>query len=93
MRGPSPNDPPETPRPEALRTVFIAADFVQAHLLRGAIEAEEIYVFLKGEALISAIGELPVNLRQVEVQVGESDFERARQIALRFEGPAAPPGR
>lgn len=86
MRGPSPDDPPETPRPEPLRTVFIAADAVQAHLVRGAIEADEIYVFLKGEALVSAIGELPVNVRQVEVQVAESDFDRARGIALRFEG-------
>ena len=69
MRGVAPDDPNEAPRFHEFRTVFIASDAVQAHLVRGLIEAEGIRVYLKGEVLSSAIGELPMTVKQVEVQV------------------------
>lgn len=87
MLGSAPNDPPEPARPETYRTVFIAADPVQAHLVRNLVEAEGIIVYLKGERLAGAIGELPTTVRQVEVQVPTGDFERARQAVMCFEGP------
>jgi hypothetical protein len=70
-------------------TVFIASDPVQAHLVRGLIEAEGITVYLKGEALTSALGELPVTVKQVEVQVPREDRVRALELAARFEKPTA----
>jgi hypothetical protein len=68
-----------------LRTVFIASDVVQGHLVRGAIETEGIPVHLKGEALRSAIGELPPDVMQLEVQVPLAFEEEGRAIAARFE--------
>jgi hypothetical protein len=88
MAGMAPDDPPEPPDYNDFRTVFIAADVVQAHLLRGLIEAEGIIVYLKGESLRSAIGELPVDVTRLEVQVPVEDRERGRAIAMRFEGPS-----
>jgi hypothetical protein len=88
MRGVAPDDPAETPSFVDLRTVFMASDAVQAHLVRGLIETERIRVHLKGEALSSAIGELPATVRQIEVQVDVADYEAAREIVMEFEAPA-----
>lgn len=71
-----------------LRTVFISDNVVQGHLVAGAVEAEGIPVYLKGEMLQGAIGELAPDVRQVEVQVPMERVDRAREIALRFEGRA-----
>ena len=88
MRGAAPDDTHETPRFTDYVTVFIAMDPVQAHLVRGVIEAEDITVYLKGEALTSALGELPATVEQIEVQVPKEDKERALAVAARFEKPA-----
>jgi hypothetical protein len=72
-----------------LRTVFIAENPVQGHLVAGAIEAEGIPVYLKGEMLQGAVGELAPDVRQVEVQVPAERVDRAREIAMRFEGRIA----
>lgn len=85
MRGPAPEDPAEPARFTDYQTVFIASDPVQAHLVRGLIEAEKIVVYLKGESLASAVGELPVTVKQVEVQVSADERERALEIVHRFE--------
>ncbi len=69
-----------------LHTVFIAANVVQGHLVAGAIEAEGIPVYIKGEMLSGAVGELAADTHQVEIQVPVDRVERAREIALRFEG-------
>jgi len=69
-----------------LETVFIAASAVQGHLVAGTIEAEGIPVYIKGEMLQGAVGELSADVHQVEVQVPVERAEQARQIAMRFEG-------
>ena len=69
-----------------LETVFIAASVVQGHLVAGSIEAEGIPVYIKGEMLQGAVGELSADVHQVEVQVPAERAEQARQIAMRFEG-------
>ena len=79
-----PEPPPELEYNE-LRTIFIAGDVIHGHLVAGAIEAEGIPVYLKGEPLRSAIGELPPDVMQLEVQVSVVNEERARAIAMRFE--------
>ena len=72
-----------------LRTVFIAGSPVQGQLVAGLIEAEGIPVYVKGEALLGAVGELAADVQQVEIQVPVERADEARSIALRFEGPAA----
>lgn len=91
MRGAAPDDPPQPREFIELCTVFIGADAVQAHLVRGLLEAEGIQVHLKGEALPSAIGELPVDVARLEVQVPSEDRERARSVVQRFEKPTRSP--
>lgn len=71
-----------------LRTIFIAANPVQGHLLAGVLEAEGIPAHLKGEMLPGAVGELPADVLAMEVQVPIERADRAREIAMRFEGPA-----
>lgn len=71
-----------------LVTIFIAADFSQGQLVAGVIESAGIPVFLKGEHLVGAVGELPATVSQLEVQVPIEREEDARQIAMAWERPA-----
>ena len=43
-----------------MKVVYEAANLIDAHLVRHALEAQEIPVFLKGEALLGGMGELPL---------------------------------
>ena len=43
-----------------MKVVYQAANLIDAHLVRHALEAEEIPVFLQGEALTGGMGELPL---------------------------------
>ncbi len=70
-----------------LETVFIAGNAVQGHLVAGSIEAEGIPVYIKGEMLQGAVGELSADVHQVEIQVPVERARGAREIAMRFEGP------
>lgn len=85
MRGAVPPASHERPRYTDYTTVFIAADSIQANVVASLLRAEELVVHLKGEPLTGAIGELPANLTQIEVQVPSEDAERAREFVLRFE--------
>lgn len=78
---------PATPEPQyrELVTIYRASDATQAHLIRGALETEGISVYIKGESLRAAVGELPATVVQVEVQVSPDDATRAREIALQIE--------
>lgn len=73
------------------RTVFIAANAVQGRLIGSSIEVEGIPVYVKGEALQGAVGELPATVVQVEVQVPIERYEEAREIAIWFEGQGSLP--
>ena len=68
------------------RTVFIAGSAAQGRLVGNSIEAEGIPVYVKGEALQGAVGELPATVVQVEVQAPVERFDEAREIAIWFEG-------
>ena len=86
----APLAPGEAPQPELptfreLVTIYKAADGIQAHLIRNALEAEGISVFIRGEALMGAMGELPVTMLDVEVQVSPEFAARARELALRCD--------
>lgn len=86
LAGPAPEADPALEY-HSLRTVFIAENVVQGHLVAGAIEAAGIPVYLKGEMLQGAIGELAADVRNVEVQVPLERYDDARAVAMRFEGP------
>lgn len=43
-----------------MRSVYEAANLIDAHLVRQALEAEGIPAFVRGEALTGGIGELGV---------------------------------
>jgi hypothetical protein len=75
-----------------LATIFIASDLSQGHVVAGAIEASGIPVFVKGEHLQGAVGELPPAVGQVEVQVPIERVEAARKIAMIWEGPVTTEG-
>jgi hypothetical protein len=62
-----------------MRTVYDAANVIDAHLVRQALEAEGIPAFVRGEALTGGIGELGV-FGLVAVMVPEAAWPRARDV-------------
>ena len=74
-----------------MRTVYEAANLIDAHLVRQALEAEGIPAYVRGEALAGGIGELGV-FGLVAVMVPEPAWPQARALveALALgEAPAA----
>jgi len=82
-----------------MRIVYRAENIIDAHLVKGALEAEGIVAFVSGEYLTGALGELPV-MNLVAVMVADVDVERALPLAQaidadlreRRDGPEAEPG-
>ena len=62
-----------------MRVVYEAANVIHAHLVRHALEAEGIPVFLRGESLVGGIGELPL-FGVVAVCVPDVAWSEARSI-------------
>ena len=62
-----------------MKVVYDAANVIDAHLVRHALEAEDIPVFLKGEALVGGMGELPL-FGVVQVCVPEAAWSQARSV-------------
>lgn len=79
-----------------MRTVYEAANLIDAHLVRQALEAQGIPAFVRGEALTGAMGELGV-FGLVAVAVPESAWPVARSLveallSERADGPATAAG-
>ena len=62
-----------------MKIVYEAANLIDAHLVRHALEAAEIPVFLRGEQLIGGMGELPL-FGVIAVCEPDSAFPEARDI-------------
>ena len=62
-----------------MKVVYEAAGLIDAHLVKHALEAAEIPVFLKGEALLGGMGELPL-FGVVQVCVPDSAWPQAREV-------------
>lgn len=62
-----------------MRTVYAAANLIDAHLVRHALEQADIPAFVRGEALVGGIGELPA-FGLLSVAVPESAWEQAQGI-------------
>lgn len=60
--------------------VYVAANRLEAEVVRGRLESEEIPAVLRGEALGSVYGLTHGPLAQVEVLVPEELLERAEQV-------------
>ncbi|HOU66929.1 MAG TPA: DUF2007 domain-containing protein [Thermomonas sp.] len=62
-----------------MRTVYEAANLIDAHLVRQALEAEGIPAFIRGEALTGGMGELGV-FGLLAVMVPEAAWTQARAL-------------
>ena len=65
-----------------MQTVYEAANVIDAHLVRQALEAEGIPAYVRGEALAGGIGELGV-FGLVAVMVPEAAWPAARALVER----------
>ncbi len=62
-----------------MRVVYEAANVIDAHLVRHALEDAGLPVFLRGEALVGGMGELPL-FGVVAVCVPEAAVPAAKEI-------------
>jgi hypothetical protein len=68
--------------------VYAARDTLEAHFLKGVLEAEGIRAVILGETLASARGELPLTLETLPgVWVHEADRDRAMELAASITCP------
>lgn len=73
-----------------MRNVYDAANLIDAHLVKQALEAEGIPAFVRGEALTGGIGELGV-FGLVGVMVPDAAWPRAREVVAALQlGEQAP---
>ncbi|BDU15684.1 DUF2007 domain-containing protein [Lysobacter auxotrophicus] len=74
-----------------MKIVYQAANLIDAHLVRHALEAGEIPVFLQGEALTGGMGELPL-FGAILVCVPDVIWPQAKEIvdALPLNQPVEP---
>lgn len=75
-----------------MRVVYQAAHLIDAHLVRHALEDAGIPVFLRGEALVGGMGELPL-FGAVQVCVPDAAGPQADAVvqALALGDPPAEP--
>jgi Putative prokaryotic signal transducing protein len=73
-----------------MKVVYEAANLIDAHLVRHALEAAEIPVFLRGEQLLGGMGELPL-FGLIAVCVPDVAWPQAKDIvaALPLNEPPA----
>ncbi|MBL1379034.1 putative signal transducing protein [Zobellella iuensis] len=64
--------------------VYQAANSLEAHTLKGALEVAGIEVCLQGEALSGALGELPMNAVEVTLLIHPRDLELSRLILEKY---------
>lgn len=72
-----------------MRTLYQAANAVEAHILQGYLQQEGLNVLVLGEYLQGAIGELPA-AGLVRLMVEDDQYDTARAAIARWE--AARPG-
>jgi len=77
-----------------VKRVYIPKDPVEAHLVKGLLEGEDIKVLVKGEALWSIRGEVPITPETCPSVwvIEDSDYERAIEVLSALPlGEASPP--
>lgn len=73
-----------------MKTVFEAANAIEAHMLQDLLRQQGITAHIHGEFLPGAAGDLPA-AGLVRVVVDDDDFARAREAVTRWESTAAEP--
>ena len=71
-----------------MRAVYQAENILDAHLVRGALEAQGLRAFVTGEFLTGAAGQLPA-AGLVAVLVADQDFVAAAGIVSDIEAARA----
>ncbi|MCX7514084.1 DUF2007 domain-containing protein [Frateuria sp. STR12] len=71
-----------------MRIAYRAQSLIDAHLVKDALEREEIPAFISGEYLTGAVGQLPA-IDYVAVMVPESSIEAADTIVRQVEAQLA----
>ncbi len=71
-----------------LVTIYRVGDTLRAHLLKGVLEDQGIPVSIVGESLMGAVGELPMTMLEIEIQVSPERAVQAREIAMEWERKA-----
>ena len=71
-----------------MRVVYEAENLIDAHLVKGMLEGAEIPVFVRGEYLTGALGDLPT-MGLVAVCVSDSDFEVADRLVADWRADVA----
>jgi hypothetical protein len=69
--------------------IFIARNPTEAHHAKGLLEAEGIFAEIRGEALFSAQGEIPIADSRPTLWVLQSDAERGRDVLKDYHSPRA----
>ncbi|KHT60530.1 hypothetical protein RJ45_23305 [Photobacterium gaetbulicola] len=65
--------------------IYDAANALEAHSLKGMLEAQHIAVHLSGEGLGAAAGELPANVVEVGLWVKVSQQAGAQRLLEQYE--------
>ena len=71
-----------------MRVVYEAENVIDAYLVKGLLEIEEIPAWVRGEYLTGALGELPV-MGLVAVSVADFDFPAADRIVAAWRADMA----
>lgn len=66
-------------------TVYYAANPIEAQLLKGMLEAENISVRLNENSMIGGVGELPADAIETALAVHSSQYKVARQLLQNYE--------
>ncbi|HWK55427.1 MAG TPA: DUF2007 domain-containing protein [Hyphomicrobiales bacterium] len=69
----------------SLQTAFEASDIIEAHIVRGMLEAEGLQAWVGGHYLQGAVGEIPA-FGTARVQVLDVDLPRARALIEAYLG-------
>ena len=65
--------------------IYKASDENEAHFIKGLMGKYSIDINLLGEGLSIAIGELPLEVKQVDILVHENQFNKAKKIINNYE--------
>jgi len=70
-----------------MKKIYAAKNPIDAHLLKGALEAEKIQAIVQGDFLWSARGEVPISPETCPSVwiIDDADYEKAVQVLEDFE--------
>ncbi|WP_026971949.1 DUF2007 domain-containing protein [Aliagarivorans marinus] len=67
------------------RSIYNAANMLEANLLKGLLETHGIAVLLKGDGLVAAVGELPTSALEVSLWVKAFQQDYAKELLNDYE--------